>query len=164
MPNFLNVINHLQFLALSIIILGISWWKLEVGQPKYRAWSDCTEVQAGLALYWWQRLITFGVGRIRVNLFTWLHPSKSYNVINIYDGKIINMTNYLYNSKWIVFLKKILSTTNDRHCSNTFHLSLSNIYAMYATKFCIEMHLKITYCATMHLKITYCATFYSDHV
>ena len=25
------------------------------------------DVHAGLALYWWQRLITFGVGRIRVN-------------------------------------------------------------------------------------------------
>ena len=24
-------------------------------------------MQAGLALYWWQRLISFGVGRIRVN-------------------------------------------------------------------------------------------------
>ena len=24
-----------------------------------------TYVQAGLALYWWQRLITFGIGRIR---------------------------------------------------------------------------------------------------
>ena len=34
---------------------------------QYRAWSDCTEVQAGLALYWWQRLLTFCVGRIRVN-------------------------------------------------------------------------------------------------
>ena len=33
---------------------------------QYRAWSDCTDVQAGLALYWWQRLITFDVGRIRV--------------------------------------------------------------------------------------------------
>ena len=45
MPNFLNGIIHQQ----------------------YRAWSDCTDVQAGLALHWWQRLLTFGVGRIRVN-------------------------------------------------------------------------------------------------
>ena len=35
---------------------------------QYRAWLDCTDVQAGLALYWWQSLITFGVGRIRVNI------------------------------------------------------------------------------------------------
>ena len=34
---------------------------------QYRAWSDCTVVQAGQALYWWQRLITFGVGRKRIN-------------------------------------------------------------------------------------------------
>ena len=29
--------------------------------------SDYTNMLAGLALYWWQRLITFGFGRIRVN-------------------------------------------------------------------------------------------------
>ena len=29
---------------------------------QYRAWSDCTDVQADPALYWWQRLITFGAG------------------------------------------------------------------------------------------------------
>ena len=29
-------------------------WKLVSQQ--YRAWSVCTEVQAGLALYWWQKL------------------------------------------------------------------------------------------------------------
>ena len=34
---------------------------------QYRVWSDCTYAQAGLALYWWQMLITFGSGRIRVN-------------------------------------------------------------------------------------------------
>ena len=27
---------------------------------------------AGLALYWWQRLITFGVGRLGVNILTFL--------------------------------------------------------------------------------------------
>ena len=42
-------------------------WKLVSQQ--YRAWSDCTDVQAGLALYWWQRLITFGFNRIRVNVY-----------------------------------------------------------------------------------------------
>ena len=34
---------------------------------KSLSWSANTDVQAGLALYWWQRLITFGSGRIRVN-------------------------------------------------------------------------------------------------
>jgi hypothetical protein len=33
---------------------------------KYRAWSDCTDVQVGLALNWWQRFITFGSSRARV--------------------------------------------------------------------------------------------------
>ena len=35
---------------------------LKLVSQQYRAWSDCTD-----ALYWWQRLITLGVGRIRVN-------------------------------------------------------------------------------------------------
>ena len=35
---------------------------------QYRAWSDCMDVQADLALYWWQRPIIFSVGRIRVNI------------------------------------------------------------------------------------------------
>ena len=29
---------------------------LKLVSQQYRAWSDCTDVQAGLALYWWQRL------------------------------------------------------------------------------------------------------------
>ena len=27
---------------------------LQLVSQQYRAWSDCTDVQAGLALYWWQ--------------------------------------------------------------------------------------------------------------
>ena len=30
------------------------------------AWSDCMEVRVGMSLYCWQRLITFGVSRIKV--------------------------------------------------------------------------------------------------
>ena len=42
-------------------------WRL--ANQQYRAWSDCTlDVQAGLALHWRQRLITFGVGRIGVKI------------------------------------------------------------------------------------------------
>ena len=33
MPNFLNGIIHNTFLAFSVIILGISRWEAEVGQP-----------------------------------------------------------------------------------------------------------------------------------
>ena len=40
---------------------------LKLVSQQYRTWSDCTDVQAGLALYWWQRLLTFSVSRIRVN-------------------------------------------------------------------------------------------------
>ena len=35
---------------------------------QYRAWSDCMNVQACLALYWWQRLISLGSSRIRFNI------------------------------------------------------------------------------------------------
>ena len=38
-----------------------------VGQ-QFRVWSDCTDVQAELTLNWWQRLITFGSSKIRVNI------------------------------------------------------------------------------------------------
>ena len=73
---FLNGIIHLAFLELSIIIFRDikdktrSWSAniLEPGQTAqmYRAWSDCMDVQPVLALYWWQRLITFSSIRIRV--------------------------------------------------------------------------------------------------
>ena len=33
-------------------------------------------MQAGLALYWWQRLITFGVDRIRVKKFDMVWVNK----------------------------------------------------------------------------------------
>ena len=45
---------------------------IKMVSQQYRAWSDCMDVKASLALYWWQRLITFGVGRIRVNKHTCL--------------------------------------------------------------------------------------------
>ena len=45
---------------------------------QYRAWSDITDVQTGLALYWWHRLITFGSNRIRVNT---LQEDASINVM-----------------------------------------------------------------------------------
>ena len=55
-------------LALSIIILVI---KLEVGlnQQYYRAWSECMDVQADQALYWWQRIITYSSSSVRVTIY-----------------------------------------------------------------------------------------------
>ena len=41
---------------------------LKLVSQQYRAWSDCMDVQAGLALYWWQKLITFSFCRRRVKL------------------------------------------------------------------------------------------------
>ena len=34
---------------------------------QYRAWSDCPDMLAGLAIYFWQRLITLGSSRVRSN-------------------------------------------------------------------------------------------------
>ena len=51
---------------------------------QYRAWSDCTDVQTGLALYWWQRLISFGVGRIRVK---WINPPSG--TIHYHFGLVV---------------------------------------------------------------------------
>ena len=41
---------------------------LKLVSQQYRAWTDCTDVQAGLALYWWQTLIIFSPSRIRVKM------------------------------------------------------------------------------------------------
>ena len=30
-----------------------------MASQQYRTWSDCTDVHAGLVLYWWQRLTRF---------------------------------------------------------------------------------------------------------
>ena len=69
--NFLkfNGITHLIFLELSIFVfrdIKIKTWSWSANRSYDRAWSD---VQAGLAIYWWQRLITFDSGWIRVNYF-----------------------------------------------------------------------------------------------
>ena len=67
--NFLNGTIHIHpFLEFSIIIFRDIKMRTcnKLVSQLCRAWSDCSEVQAGLALYWRQRLITFGSSRIRV--------------------------------------------------------------------------------------------------
>ena len=39
---------------------------LKFVSQQYRAWSDCTDVEAGLALYWSLRLITFGSSTTKI--------------------------------------------------------------------------------------------------
>ena len=58
---------HFWNCPLSILVI-LSRWQLEVSQ-QYRAWSDCVDVQASLALYWWQRLIAFSSSRTIVCFF-----------------------------------------------------------------------------------------------
>ena len=49
-----------------------------------RPWSDCTNVQACLALYWWQRLITFASSNIRAS-----KPDLFYKQLDIPFYKIL---------------------------------------------------------------------------
>ena len=70
-------LNLLNLLTSFFGTVHYQFWKchdenLKLVIQQYRAWSDCTDVhvQAGLALYWWQSLITFSSSWIRVNMFT----------------------------------------------------------------------------------------------
>ena len=69
-------------MALSIFIfrdIKVRTWKMVSQQ--YRAWSDCTDVQAGQTdLYWWQRLITFR--RKMVNILAQLSTICSWRAIS----------------------------------------------------------------------------------
>ena len=67
MPNFLNGIIYIPFFGTSHY--HFFWDKmknLKLVSHQYRArlWSDCMDVQAGLAL------ITSGVGRVRVKIMS----------------------------------------------------------------------------------------------
>ena len=79
--------THRQFSELSIIIFGdfkFSWfWPVTLYQ--YRAWSDCTKMPTGLALYFWQMLITFGGSRLRVKV----------NIINV-SSQLKKHMSYIY--------------------------------------------------------------------
>ena len=60
----INGIIHLPFLEQSVFIfrdIKVRTWKLVSQQ--YRAWSNCTDVQSGLAVYWWHMLSTFNSER-----------------------------------------------------------------------------------------------------
>ena len=59
--------------------------EIKLASQKCRAWSDCTDVQAGLALHWWQRLITCHSSRIRVK------KGKSYKEEKVYISKYLSI-------------------------------------------------------------------------
>ena len=68
--NFFNGLFHLSFLELSTISFGEIQMRIRTWSASSYNWvsADCTNVQAGLALYCRQRLITFASCRIRVKL------------------------------------------------------------------------------------------------
>ena len=49
-------------------------------------------MQASLALYWWQRLITFGVGRIRVKCVSCISHHSQIHMVGHYFNLIIKRT------------------------------------------------------------------------
>ena len=92
LPNFLNGIIIFHFWNCPLSFMGYQDENLKLVSQQYRAWSDCTDVQAGLAQYWWQRLITFSVGRIRVKPapVVWKKEQTARNGIedfNMYNEK-----------------------------------------------------------------------------
>ena len=51
--------------------------------------GQTTDVHSGLALYWWQRHITFGVGRIRVKCLKWYYSLHKTIHCNISSYKLL---------------------------------------------------------------------------
>ena len=76
-PSYIFGTFHNQFRDIKM-----KTWKLVTQQ--HRAWSDCMDVQADMALYWCQRLITFGVGRIRVK---WIYPRPRVSNLKEWEQK-----------------------------------------------------------------------------
>ena len=65
---FLRGLVHLPFLKLYIINFEDIKIRLKLASQQYRAWSDCANVQSGLALFWWQMLITLGSSKTTLSL------------------------------------------------------------------------------------------------
>ena len=63
---YLNGLVLHPFLELSIIKIGDVNEILMLGCQQNRVWSDCMHVQAGLAVYLWQRLINSVSSRVRL--------------------------------------------------------------------------------------------------
>ena len=80
LSNFGTVHYHFQ---------GYEVDNLKMVSQLYRAWSDCTDEQAGLTLYLWERLITFSFYRIRVRsyflvaYFNILHQENPWYLFSI---------------------------------------------------------------------------------
>ena len=62
MGNYNGVHSSCKLLLSTKIIKEkhVSLENFKLVSQQYRTWSDCMDVQDGLALYWQQRLITFG--------------------------------------------------------------------------------------------------------
>ena len=92
---------------------------LKLVSQQDRAWSDCTVVQAGLALHFWERLIYFGSSRIKVKtLYTLKHlVYKQYRescyrhnwivVRMLYSMIVYKYNKYLNESIFVFHRKKI---------------------------------------------------------
>ena len=100
--NFLNGIIHLPFCT-------------ELVSQQYRAWPEYMVVQAGLALYWWQRQPTFGFIRIRVNMIKRLQEKKLNLILSKNDSWFMYLNIYVleyehYHIEYISFITASIHT------------------------------------------------------
>ena len=124
--NFLNGMVRLQFLEMSIIILGITRWEFSLSANS-RAWSHCMDVH----LYWLQRLITFGSSRLRVNkVFT-----KVFNEHIMYNKmKLLKLPKCSFAKAFTTKMPTIITamkrTVADMHLACAKNLPVYNIIFM----------------------------------
>ena len=88
-PNIYHLtLQLINFLNLSGLGLS-SWENLILVSRQFRALSVCIDVQAGLVLYWWQRLITFGSSRLSIKLsFVIFKRYKKCVQLAVYTSRI----------------------------------------------------------------------------
>ena len=109
-PSYIFDTVHYQF-------KGYQDESLKMVSQQYRARSDCTDVQAGLALYCWQRLITFGAVRIWVNTTLLISCNLQLllveNKLNAHLYIILNclVESLIYNKPWWYSHMKYLHIT-----------------------------------------------------
>ena len=137
-PNLLNYLNGIfsfPFLKLFMIYFkGYLDDNLKMISQQYIAWSDCTDVQAVLALYWWQRLITFGSNMIIVKHKTVMYWQREWT--NRLHLRICKWTSdqLKLHAGWSDLIPVLLYIRSDRGSNSRLHTGLL-IEGMWNTSF-----------------------------
>ena len=103
LPNFLNGLVHFPILNCPLSFLGYQDENLKMVSHRYRAWSECTDVQAGLAVYWWHSLVFTSMSAV------FLSTSNYISLYFLRQGRVyhscraILVYNHLFsNLKWLI--------------------------------------------------------------